>query len=342
MTNILMGANNCKTEIDLECRSVKDQRHLAAQSVKDTRSKRMQKAKYHDAEISAMKKVIRNQKHWTQWENAWRNRESSRPKRNQMNSSQKSGKEFEALLIDKTVALKMERLIDRIGLDENDIYEYLMDYPNKLQEFEQEKNDTEAKLEEVTKEHRYVSRELADYKRDLRQASTKKFSELESKLSRAEETLGDKQKLYKEHLTLFANLQSWTTEMLQRLTPMAEEGQKEADSGARGSGEEPFSAKLKQIEGRLAFLLNVQAEEKKNRSLVAPSEAGSPIYGDDGIRKSIQMSSDAISTPLLGPYNIRIPTKMSNMSPTESPTHGSRQRQPDTPKMRQPNINKKD
>lgn len=321
LTNILEGANNCKMDIDLECRTVRDQRHLAAVAVKDTKLKRAQKAKYHSLELSAMKKVIKNQKQWTQWEAAWKKRETERPKRNDLMSSHAS-KDFQSTFVDKTVALKMEKLIDRLGLDEDEIYDYLMDHPNKMQEFQQVKVDTEARLEQVNKELKYTARELAEYKRDLRQASTKKFSELENKLSHAETIYNDKQKEYREHQSLFANFQSWANEMTQRLVPMAEEGfAKEGDSKA--SSEEVFAQKLKQIESRLGQL-QVLAEEKKNRTMMTPSSAGSPIIGEDNMRKSIQTSSDAISTPLLGPYNIRIPTTFEQRSPNSgehSPLH---------------------
>jgi len=110
--------------------------------------------------------------------------------------------------------------------------------------------------------------------------------------------------------------------MTQRLLPMAEEGfAKEGDSKA--SSEEVFAQKLKQIESRLGQL-QVLAEEKKNRTMMTPSSAGSPIIGEDNMRKSIQTSSDAISTPLLGPYNIRIPTTFEQRSPNSgehSPLH---------------------
>ncbi|QDZ21796.1 hypothetical protein A3770_06p43140 [Chloropicon primus] len=313
LTNILEGANNCKTDIALECRSVKDQRHLAVSSVKDVRHKKLQRAKYHDLEISAMKKVIKNKERWTQWEAAWKKRETERPKRNDLKSAQLSSKDFSANFVDKAVAVKMTKLIERLGLDEHEIYDYLMDYPNKLREFQEMKEETEARLSEVNKELKYATRELADYKRDLRQASTKKFSELESKLSTAEEIFKDKHNGFKDQMQLFANLQSWTNEMSQRLMPLVEEGGPKDQELKGTTNEDVFVARLKQIDMKLGILLE-KVDERKNRTMMTPS-AGSPIIGDDSMRKSIQLSSDAISTPLLGPYNFRIPTTLEEGSP---------------------------
>ena len=302
LTNILMGASSCKTEIDLECRSVKDQRHLAVSSVKDVRARKNQKSKSHTLEIAALKKVIENQKRWAQYESAWRKRETERPKLNSKKGSQSTVNLGQASYLEKMIAQKLEKLVIKIGLDEEDIFDYILDYPNKLQEFENLKVQTESRLHVVNKEFANVSRELADYKRDLRQASTKKLGELESKLSMAKEVLNDKQKEYKAHMQLFAGFNSWTNEMTQRLGPIAPD---EYSKEPATSGEEPFLAKLKMIEVTLGKL---QARtEQKGRVINPSSEGGSPVIGEEYFGRRMSQPLNIV-TPILGKYNIRIPT----------------------------------
>ena len=164
------------------------------------------------------------------------------------------------------------------------------------------KENTEARLEEANKELRYTTRELSDYKRDLRQASTKKLSELENKLSIAQEKLNDKTKEHRAHQNLYAGFQTWANEILQRTIALVDEPAQDS----KASNEDLFQTKLKIVEARLLYL--AQQSELKGKTLNASPETGSPVVGgaDEYARKAMQ--SDAIASPLLGPYNIRIPT----------------------------------
>ncbi len=193
LTSILDGATTCKVDVQQTCKTATNQKDMAKSAVSEKEVERVQKHVYHKREIKALQKVVKNQQQWTDWENAWKKREKSRPKHkivqtgdmrlsSQMNISASLG------LKEKLIAQRIDNLLTRTGIQTlYELIECFKDAPRKQKGFEQDRKAAEARLEQIKWEQKGCIEELRDYQKGGNKGSTRLLSEYDDKIQQVQQ-----------------------------------------------------------------------------------------------------------------------------------------------------------